>query len=374
MRHDPPETTSSTQSSRRSSWRELKNEGRAEFNENRFHDALTSYRTALTLNPPAYERQVLLSNVVACRLKIGGRAQASAALEDARQCVAINDRWAKGHVRLASAYIALNKSNDACNALQRALTLDPTNQTARSMLTQELRRDRTTTSTAAANDAYAGASAPPPPEETTPHPHRQEYNDVDDGGGGGEGYGATSSELIQRVHFYWERLRSRYAGLNGDVKTLLKVLVGLSVLYVGFGGRFGLSRGTAARRGNYGNGNAYDRYYGGRRRPVPETYDDEDPYDDYDPYDDRGRRTTTSSDYEHTASSHRGSSTSFGIHFPDLFDGSLPSMMCIFAILYAAHKYAGIQPFHALMMLNMVTPGRGRMRMGHGRMRGLGMG
>ena len=53
----------------------------------------------------------------------------------------MNERWAKGHVRLASAYIALGgHSNDACNALQRALQLDPRYPQAREMLVRELRR------------------------------------------------------------------------------------------------------------------------------------------------------------------------------------------------------------------------------------------
>lgn len=170
----------------RRTWQQLKEEGRSYYNANQFEAALTSFRRASAMNassapPPQYERQIILSNIVACRLKIGGRAQTEAALEDARQvrrrthfycrsqwlpptcdfwllmciihilfvcillwlasqCIAVNDRWAKGHVRLASVYSAIGRSNDACNSLQRSLQLDPSNQHARRMLTQELRR------------------------------------------------------------------------------------------------------------------------------------------------------------------------------------------------------------------------------------------
>ena len=55
------------------------------------------------------------------------QAQAEAAVNDAKQCIALNPQWAKGHVRLASAYIAQGgHSNDACNSLQTALTIPNT--------------------------------------------------------------------------------------------------------------------------------------------------------------------------------------------------------------------------------------------------------
>ena len=57
------------------------------------------------------------------------------------QCIALNPNWSKAHIRLASAYIAQgDHSNDACQALQRALSLDPSNKVARQMLVNELRR------------------------------------------------------------------------------------------------------------------------------------------------------------------------------------------------------------------------------------------
>jgi len=68
--------------------------------------------------------------------------QAEAAVATAKKCIVLNDQWAKEHVRLASAYIALGlngNSNDACNALKRALQLEARNPTARDMLIRVLR-------------------------------------------------------------------------------------------------------------------------------------------------------------------------------------------------------------------------------------------
>jgi hypothetical protein len=76
----PPTTTTTP-----SSWMGWKEKGKTEYERCNYKDALDSYRTAITLSCPADERQIMLSNMVACRLKIGGRAQAEAAVETAKQ-------------------------------------------------------------------------------------------------------------------------------------------------------------------------------------------------------------------------------------------------------------------------------------------------
>jgi tetratricopeptide (TPR) repeat protein len=122
-----------------SSWPQHKQQARDHYESGQYEEALASYRAAL--NPeyecPAIEAQILRSNVVACRLKLGGDAQAAAAVQDAKQCIALNPAWAKGHVRLASAYIALGggHSNDACNALETALRLDSHHHLSRWLIT-----------------------------------------------------------------------------------------------------------------------------------------------------------------------------------------------------------------------------------------------
>jgi len=141
-------TTSSTD------WIGWKERGTQAFNRADYDVALQAYAQAThqgnnNTGPSTLDRQILLSNMVACRLKLGGKAQAEAAVVTAKKCIALNDKWAKAHVRLGSAYIMLGGeestySNDACNALQLALQLSGgNNPTARDMLVRELRsRDR----------------------------------------------------------------------------------------------------------------------------------------------------------------------------------------------------------------------------------------
>ena len=74
---------------RLTSWTAYKNQGKQQYERGEFQAALLSYNSALhpslASSMPAMERQIILSNMVACRLKIGGRAQAEAAVENAKQ-------------------------------------------------------------------------------------------------------------------------------------------------------------------------------------------------------------------------------------------------------------------------------------------------
>ena len=69
------------------SWIGLKEQAKGAFERGDYEAALSSYTAALNpdLYCPAAERQILLSNIVACRLKIGGAAQAEAAVDAAKQ-------------------------------------------------------------------------------------------------------------------------------------------------------------------------------------------------------------------------------------------------------------------------------------------------
>jgi iron only hydrogenase large subunit-like protein len=95
MRYAPGESSSVN-----TPWQGHKQQGREYYEEGDYGEALTSYRA--TLNPdfrcPAVDAQIIRSNICTCRLKIGGSAQADAAVQDAKQCVEMNPSWAKGHV------------------------------------------------------------------------------------------------------------------------------------------------------------------------------------------------------------------------------------------------------------------------------------
>mmetsp|Transcript_12212 Transcript_12212/g.17904 ORF Transcript_12212/g.17904 Transcript_12212/m.17904 type:complete len:366 (-) Transcript_12212:26-1123(-) len=335
------------------SWIRHKEEAKGFFQDKQYDKALVSYQASLNASCPKAEKQIILSNIVACRLKIGGPAMAAAAVEDAKKCVALNDRWAKGHVRLASAYIAIgDHSNDACNSLQRSLALDTTNQTARQMLTKELRRDRVMNA--------PPASAPPEEMDDSSYERRPEGAAPTDATGNID----ESPSIRERITFYWIRAVSWYNEQPNDVKSLLKVILAILTLYICFGGRFGLGSSRHSQRGNYGRGNAYDRFrhdgknyntYSANREPNG--YGSGRRNDGYDSYQ---RRTAS---YDGDDYGYKAPSKSY--HFPNLFDGSVPSMLCIGGLLYLCHRN-GINPFQVLWMLQMLGGGRHRRRAGMG--------
>lgn len=346
-----------------SSWLQHKQQGRAYYESGEYEEALASYRAALNpeLECPATEAQTLRSNVVACRLKLGGVAQAAAAVQDAKQCIAQNPAWAKGHVRLASAYIALEgvHSNDACNALQTALRLDPSNQLARQMLMRELRRDHTTNDTATPSapleeedddfvgsheDTTGGAAfrQRPQPQDESPY---QDQAPIDD-----------SLSLRERIQFYSIQVRSWYQAQSEQFKVALRVMFVMLALYVAFGGRFGLEYAfskTPTSRGNYGAGNAYDQYrqnYGASTNHHHHGHHDSSNSNVH-----RPRRTSSSS-------------------FQWSFDaGSLTSMIMMAGGVYLLYLN-GVNPMHALWLANMFAGGQGRRRGFNRPMGGMGWG
>jgi hypothetical protein len=193
--------------------------------------------------------------------------------------------------------------------------------------------------------------------------------------------------IYETMAYYWDRSKSKilnywtesytwYQAQPEDVQTLLKVLAALIVLYVMFGGRFGLAGWGSHTRGKYAFDDPYTpeshRYTteSNHNPPPPNTY---------------GIGPTGSSQYSRTTTSHddgmgyhanqRHHSNTF--QFPNLFDGSYHSMMILMGIVYLCHRN-GINPFQAMMMMNMMnTVGRGGMGyggMGYGGMGGMGYG
>jgi hypothetical protein len=95
--------------------------------------------------------------------------------------------------------------------------------------------------------------------------------------------------FIQRIQNYLQRTMQWYQHEASDGwKSLVKVVVVMLVLYIAFGGRFGLeyynrqtfndtcressggsiSGGGGCRMGNYGQGNAYDQFYNSGRKTT----------------------------------------------------------------------------------------------------------
>lgn len=289
-------------------------------------------------------------------------------------------------MRLASAYIALGGySNDACNALQRALQLDPRYPNARTMLVRELRRrgqaesspnqpEPSAPSGVYDDQEYSSNShqtrsdstrRPPDLHHSSPpqNPHGEPNDD----------HGARSSSIDdtltwqQRMTFYMERARMWYHSQSETTRNGIWVGIGLVLLYVAFGGRFGLeSMSHRPRRGNYQAGNAYDQYYQGQRRSTQaETQRGDYHYpqsSSFDGHRDPHHRHHQEPSESYYSTNHRGGSTnSWSFHLPNLFDGSLQSIGIIAGIVYLCHRN-GVNPMQVLMIMNVMNGGRGRRR------------
>jgi len=245
----------------------------------------------------------------------------------------LNEQWAKGHVRLASAYIALGgHSNDACNALQRALSLDPSNANARQMLISELRRERTTRtpepSAPGEDDVFPNRNPPNAPNNTPNSTSSNEINnDID----------YETSSWFEKVQFWFQRALHWYRNeASENTRTAINVAVVILVLYVAFGGRFGLCGFTQENAGNYEDGNAYARYHSGYYQRQQDHYNSNQFHkyksrDNLDPL--------LFATYSQQTSYSRASSS--GSFFP---------MLVIGGIMFWLHS-TGLVPFHQLTRL-----------------------
>ena len=324
------------------------------------------------------------------------------------QCVSLNDQWPKAHVRLAAAYIALGgHSNDACLSLQRALSLDRNNKVARDMLVKEMRqrnnRERTgsinedgssdSQSEDAARDLHPTEETPQSSSARAHSTNGMNYDGVDvDDISPPESY--HSLTFSQRIHHHFAQFMSWFYSQSDDIQTLLKVGFCFLVLYVALGGRFGLDYalggGNKVSRGNYGEGNAYDRYSAGsstgnRYSSSSYPYKEEDSSSkgvqqagDHDAhhrtagsgYNDRSNSQNDRyySRYDNGGGNYyepRGRRQSTSYHMPNLHDGSMLSIAIFLGIGFICHRF-GINPFQVFFMLNLMQ-GRGRRgRMGYG--------
>jgi len=370
-----------------SSWQAARDQGKAEFQQGNYDRALESFRAALSLQPGSVDQQLLLSNMVACRLQLGGAAQARAAVADAQQCISLNPSWAKGHVRLASAYAVLGQSNDACNSLQKALRLDPGNQVARKMLVQELGRDRHANRANSRNHLDDDEQQPPPPAQNPayqeeapgarrdepyppaaaaaapqdqPYPRQQQRRPRNTAVNLDDDY----ISFTDRVRFHFQKWTHWYYGLSDDLRTALHVVVGLLVLYVAFGGRFGLFESSAQAtsssrhhmKGNYGADNVYEQYHRQQQqRRRDSAYSSP-----------RGGGDYYENSWGYSAGGGGGNTDSFVGNGSG--DGFFLYLALTAAGVYVAHLM-GISPWQIFFLFNML----GRRQRGFGGRRGGGM-
>ena len=342
-----------------STWQACNERAKAAFASGDYERALSNFRSALE-SPTigTLDQQRILSNGVACRLKLGGIEHITAAVQDAKACVNLQPSWSKAHVRLASAYVALgNHSNDACNALQTALRHDPRNRFARQMLLQELRgrsqsssqQTFSSSNNVELNEEEQFSRRDPPmnpdyrpdfvqqPRATAPREHRAGGLDEDD-----------SFTLSERLQFYWAKTRRWYAAQSNDTRAVIHAVLALLVLYVAFGGRFGLSGGDGSgnsrtMQGNYGSDNVYEEYR--RQKAASSTYQRrtyEDPYEQH-----------------HYNPPHRG-----GGGWSLDGDGLL-YIAIVAGAFYAAHL-AGISPWQVMMLMQLAGGRRRRFGGGFG--------
>ncbi|KAL3827196.1 hypothetical protein ACHAXA_006751 [Cyclostephanos tholiformis] len=444
-------------------WKESKDAGQKAFSENKFYEALHHYSTAIDQlssssssseedvrrrdegsrvvggGRVASDHQILLSNVVACRLKIGGSDMVEKAVDEAKKCVSLNNKWSKAHVRLASAYIALGgHSNDACLSLQRALSLDKTNTVARDMLVKEMRRrnnrercgesggvDSTATNegrqggggngTPSSSQGNGGAhqrptdetprrsspaqSVPPHPSESINDQYYYDGIDVDDINPPDTYH---SMSISQRVRHHLGRILTWYHSQSEDTQTLLKVACCLLILYLALGGRFGLDYALGGgvkrqrHRGNYGEGNAYNRYSSSRSSSssTSNRYSSygsshyQDTHDNDRQYDDKQQRTRTNEYRDRTKPQNdryysRGNNDDYyeprgrrmdgnKFRMPSMYDPTLVYMAILLIGGMVCHRF-GVNPFQILMMLNLLRRGGGA-RFGYGAYQGFGRG
>ena len=152
---------------------------------------------------------------------------------------------------------------------------------------------------------------------------------------------------------------------------MIKIAAGLLFLYVAFGGRFGWEslQQPAHSRGNYQHGNAYEQY---RRQAYSSSYNTNQGYRS------TGRNDRYNShNYDRGYNSHGGYNDYGGTGYygggGGISDGTIPSLMIMLGIAYVCHLN-GINPIHAMWMMNMAGGGRRRYGGFGGMRRGFGYG
>lgn len=180
---------------------------------------------------------------------------------------------------------------------------------------------------------------------------------------------------MERMQQFKSRIVAKYQHLPDDYKAICQVLGVLLILYIAFGGRFGMGsialpssspRGTnrydytdtttRTTRGNYGEGNAYDEYYR-RKKQGRSTYSYSSGSNSRNYDDDYGYSYDSTSNRQYRPRRQRQSSTF------NLGNDSMAVIMIAFATLLVL-QYAGLLSIQMVHDLLWILGGLGVRRRG----------
>jgi tetratricopeptide (TPR) repeat protein len=345
------ETATAESTATDSSWQTAKQLGKLAYDQGQYELALSYYSNCLeahnnrannhTLHSPIlnhHQHHVCLNNMVACRLQLN---DATGALVDARSSAALFPKNAKSHLCLAYALLLFNHNNQACNALQTCLRLDPKNATARNLLVQELSRQSTTMhNTPTVSTLDLGVDS-----------------DDDDDTCSQQTAAATaahnsSTNWMTVARTFLDRSRRWYQSQTQDTKILWNVALVLVVLYISFGGRFGLCGARQPRHYSYDttsdvNANTvYADYYNRQQERAQQQIHGGGRSHQHLYY---GTNT-----YETGRTNHRD--YSLGRTNPS--GGTISILLVLVAVGTFVCRFTGVDPMYALLLFNRFRGGR----------------
>ena len=139
----------------------LKSAGNAHMQKKEYEQAVDAYTSALKLCPNGPSSHVYFSNRAAALLSMKSFEEA---IRDSERSLALQPDYAKAHARLGLAQFLLGRFDDAVEAYEAALRLDPDNKASRSYLEKarkKLAAQQIVEETTAAKDKNVATSVPP---------------------------------------------------------------------------------------------------------------------------------------------------------------------------------------------------------------------